>query len=427
MFILPSDVEMTPYLLSQCINKHKTLLSRYKRLKDMYEGKHTILNSPPKAGYKPDNKIVANFAKYIVDTINGYFIGIPIKVTHDNDQVSDRINFIEKYNEQDDNNAELAKMCDIYGHGFELIYTDEFGEVGITTVTPFECFVIYDDSLLHRPLFGVRYYKNAYSQIEGSFSDRNSITYFEYTVGCEFLETVNHYFGDVPIIEYIENSERMGAYESVETLINAYDKAISEKANDVDYYADAYMKILGADLDDEALLKLRDNRIINLTGEGASDVVVDFLQKPNADNCQENLINRLERLIFQLSMVSNINDENFGNASGISLSYKLLSMSNLVKVKERKFTAGLVKRYKMITHCPSAKLAVDDWVGLRYEFTRNVPHNLLEESQIAGNLAGITSEKTQLKVLSCVDDINEEIKRKGREISQNAESLMRNV
>lgn len=41
----------------------------------------------------------------------------------------------------------------------------------------------------------------------------------------------------------------------------------------------------------------------------------------------------------------------------------------------------------------------------------NFPANLLEESQIAGNLAGITSQETQLKVLSVVDNVKEEMDR----------------
>lgn len=53
----------------------------------------------------------------------------------------------------------------------------------------------------------------------------------------------------------------------------------------------------------------------------------------------------------------------------------------------------------------------DDWVKLHYQFTPNFPANLLDESQIAGNLAGITSRKTQLKVLSVVDNVDEEMQR----------------
>ena len=52
----------------------------------------------------------------------------------------------------------------------------------------------------------------------------------------------------------------------------------------------------------------------------------------------------------------------------------------------------------------------DDWVKLHYQFTQNFPANLLDESQIAGNLSGITSRKTQLKVLSVIDNVDEELK-----------------
>ena len=141
---------------------------------------------------------------------------------------------------------------------------------------------------------------------------------------------------EFPAVEYVENDERMGIYESVLPMIDAYNKAISEKANDVDYFADAYLKILGAKLKPEDLRELRRNRIINFEGEDAGELIVEFLQKPNGDATQENLINRLEKLIFQISMVANISDENFGTSSGIALKYKLQAMSNLALTKQRK-------------------------------------------------------------------------------------------
>ena len=53
----------------------------------------------------------------------------------------------------------------------------------------------------------------------------------------------------------------------------------------------------------------------------------------------------------------------------------------------------------------------DDWVKLHYHFTPNIPSNVLEESQIAGNLDGIVSQETQLGVLSIVDNVQDEIKK----------------
>ena len=161
---------------------------------------------------------------------------------------------------------------------------------------------------------------------------------------------------------------------------------------------------------DDEMKYIRDNRIINFDGD-ADQLVVDFLQKPNGDTTQEHLIDRLEKLIFQISMVANISDENFGTSSGIAMKYKLQGMSNLAKTKERKFTSGMNRRYKLIFSNPVSGMKEDDWVKLHYHFTPNIPSNVLEESQIAGNLEGIVSQETQLGVLSVVDNVQNEMKK----------------
>ena len=108
-------------------------------------------------------------------------------------------------------------------------------------------------------------------------------------------------------------------------------------------------------------------------------------------------------------MVANINDENFGTSSGIALKYKLLSMSNLAKTKERKFVSGMNRRYKVIFSNAINNMAVDDWLKVEYKFTQNFPANLQEEAQIAQQLSGIVSQETQLSVLSIVDDVKAEM------------------
>ncbi|HLR34618.1 MAG TPA: phage portal protein [Tissierellales bacterium] len=413
MFILESDTEMTEELLLELINKHKSSHERYNRLKKMYKGDHPILHQKKKEEYKPDNRLVVNYAKYIVDTLNGFFIGIPIKVSHESDEINNYLDFVDKFNDQDDNNAELSKLCSIYGHAYEMIYIDGDGQLGITYIEPDEAFVVYDDSIVGKPMYGVRYYNNIDNKLEGSYSDIYKIAYFKENDEGKlyFYDEKPHLFGDVPIIEYVENEEKLGAFEGVETLINAYNKALSEKANDVDYFADAYLKILGAELDEKTIKKLRDSRTINMAGGEVDKLIVEFLDKPDADNTQENLINRLEKLIFQISMVMNINDESFGTQSGIALKYKLQSMENLAKTKERKFVSGLNRRYKMIANTSITPIKGDEWTGIKYQFTRNYPANILEESEIARNLTGITSKGTALSVLSIVDNAKDEVDR----------------
>lgn len=415
IFKMKDTEELTVDTLSEYISRFQNLCSkRYKILQDAYETDYPIFQQADKEKYKPDNRIAVNFAKYITDTMNGFFLGIPAKVSSGEENIDSYVNFLDRYNDQDDNNAELSKMCSVFGNAYEMYYTDENSEIGITYVSPMDGFMIYDDSVLQRPRYFVRVYVDEDGLMTGSVSDETTVKHFTCDGSIRFIDDKTHGFPGVPAVEFVENRERIGIFEPVLSMINEYNKAISEKANDVDYFADAYLKILGALIDNEGIKAIRDNRIINLEGQDTEKIVVEFLQKPSADGTQENLLDRLERLIFQISMVANISDENFGTSSGIAMAYKLQAMSNLFKTKVRKFTSGMNRRYKLIFGNPLSfsKVKVDDWVKLKYTFTPNLPKNLLEEAQIAQNLSGIVSEETQLSVLSIVDDVDEEMRKK---------------
>ena len=426
MFHLPRDTELTLEILDKFIGKHKQeVTGRYEPLHNAYVSDHDILHQADKPSYKPNNRIVVNFPKYIVDTMNGFFIGNPIKITTDEKAVSDYVEYLDQYNDQDDNNAELSKIMSIFGKGYEMYFADEDSELCITYLNPMEAFMIFDDSILQRPLYFVRRYTDWEGNEFGSVSNNFGVRNFKVTGGLQWLdEWQPHYFNGVPATEYIENEERQSIFEPVLTMVNAYNKAVSEKANDVDYFADAYLKILGVALDDDGMKHIRDNRIINFEGDGTEKLIVEFMNKPESDTTQENLLDRLERLIFAISMVANISDENFGSATGIALKYKLQAMSNLEKTKERKFTSGMNRRYKLLFSHPVSKVPADSWVKLHYRFTPNIPANLLEEAQIAAQMEGITSHETQLKVLSIVDNVQDELDKIEEENKPDEETIV---
>lgn len=430
IYRISSDEELTDAKLSQFIMRHAAEVTfRYKPLDDAYQTDYPIFHEKPKPEWKPDNRIAVNFAKYIVDTMNGYFIGNPIKIIVDDGEeaIEDYVEFLDQYNDQDDNNAELSKICSIFGKGYEMYYNDDAGNVGIVYLDPMEAFMIYDDSVLRKERYFVRLYRDEDNVLHGSVSDQEKVRWFTIKGKIVWNEQEQlHYFNGVPATEYRENKECQGIFEPVMSIINAFNKAISEKANDVDYFADAYLKIIGTLLDEDELKHIRSDRVINFDGDGES-VIVDFLQKPNGDTTQENLLDRLQNLIFLIAMVANISDENFGTSSGIAMAYKLQGMSNLRKTKERKFTSGMNRRYKLIFSNPGNAMKKDDWVKLHYKFTPNVPANLLEESQIAQNLSGVVSQETQLGVLSVVDNPKTEIERIDKEEEKPRDVVMQQM
>ena len=425
MILAPKGTEITEDVVKDAINAHRTLVDGYLENERMYMSDHDILHKQAKEPYKPDNRLVVNYAKYIVDTFSGYHLGVPLKVSHDDEQVDQFVSDFRNLNNMLDSEFELAKRVDIFGHAFIYLYQDEDSKTRMTYESPVNMLIVHDDSVRHEPIFAIRYiYPEGMSEGHGEVITDQERIYFDISAGstARIIDREPHVYGKLPVIEMIANDERQGIFESVKTLIKALNKAVSEKANDVDYFADAYLKVIGLELDESESDNIRDSRIFNLWGDNPN-LDVSFLEKPNADETQENLIDFLKESIFSISMVSNLSDENFGNSSGTALAYKLQAMSNLAKVKDRKMRSAMNRMYQAIMSVPLSHVPPDAWQDLKYKFTRNVPRNVLEEAQIVRQLDGQVSDATKLSVLSIVDDVKAEIEEQQREAESN---LLRN-
>ena len=422
------DEPVTMTLAEKYIRQHEERFPRYTYLENLYKGFHDVYKQPEKPGWKPDNRLAVNFPRYITDTFLGFGYGVPIKKSHPDETIAQAINAFERENEITDHEYELARKCCIYGHAFEYLYQDEATKTKMTICTPMELFVVYDDTVKNRALFAVRYgYRSTENdqpgQRYGEILTREEITPFE---GSTTGEPMSNPYGRLPCVEWMLNEDRMGLYEGVSGLVEAYNHTLGEKANDVDAFAEAYLAVLGAELDEEGVYKIRDNRVINLYGtDDAKDILVQFLQKPTADGTQENLLNRLETLIYQTSMVANISDESFGNAaSGVALAYKLQAMSNLALTFDRKIEKSLRKRYKLFCSLPTNVPNRDAWRDVDIRTTRNLPKNVAEEAQTAAQLEGVVSKETQLSVLSIVPDVRKELERMEQEEKEAAENTV---
>lgn len=394
LFTVPKDSEITKELIVDIIKLHaEMLLSEYQANMKEYMSDHAILHIKPKELNKPDNRLVANFSKYLVDTFGGFHMGIPVKVSHpDSDEVNAFIDEFNSRNDVEDTFYEFAKAMDIYGHAFLYLYQNEEGQTSLTYETPENMILVHDDTIEQSPLFAIRY-QSGINDGYGTVILKGREIHFKLTSGRSVditdEETKLYSVNNLPVIEGVLNEERQSIFHSVKTLIEAYNKAISEKANDVDYFADAYMKVIGYELDEQRhdYKLIRENRIINLFGD-SQNMDVDFLQKPNADESQEHHIDRIERLIFTLSMVSNITDENFGNASGTALAFRLQPMANLARSKDRKMMSAFKRLYEAVFGVPNVTIPDDEWMNLNFTFTRNMPKNIKEEAEIVQLLDG---------------------------------------
>ena len=403
-------------LLSKLITKHETLTERYNNLMDYYLGKHAILNRTKKTPTAANNKIVCNHAKYITDILQAYLVGNAVTYAASEDYDIEEIKNV--YLEQDISSidSEEVKHCSIYGRTYELVYSDEASNPRSANINPCKAFVVYNDDCTHFPLFGVYYYKTY--DVEGNvtgvvcnvYTDTSCYTYENKSDswnGMKLTSEAAHYFGGVPLIEYINNTECQSDFEQLIPLIDAYNLLASDRVNDKEDFVDSFLFLRGIDIDSEQAKKLKEEKILLAHDEGDAKYLSDSMSETDA----EILRNNLKQDIHRFSMVPDLSDESFGNnLSGVAIKYKLMGFEQAVKNKERFFTKGLKERFKLYNHYLAIKHKMQDVPVHRIDvvFTHNLPANELETSQMISNLRELVSNETLIDQLSFVSDAKEE-------------------
>ena len=425
------DEEITIDFVNKYIRLHEERLPRYRYLENLYKGFHNIFMQPEKEHWKPDNRLAVNFPKYVTDIFMGFGYGIPIKKHHPDEKINEVFKDFDRRNGIIDHEFEMIKNVCKFGHAFEYFYQDEDAHTRVARNTPIEAFIVYENTLRRKARCAIRYGYDETGAVKfGEVLECEKTREFKGDLFTEGSEKSNPY-GKIPIVEWVMNEERMSLFESISGLTEVFNKTIAEKANDVDAFAEAYLLILGAELDENGVYKIRDNRIINMYGtDNAKDILVQFLTKPTADDTQENLLDRMEALIHKISMVIDISNENFGNSTGEALAHKLLPTSNVVKFFNRKIEKSLKKRYKLFCCIPANIANKDAWEDIEFKFSENLPKNIKNEAETAAALEGVTSKETQLSVLSIVTDVSEEMKKIEKEEAEarkKAEKMSNNI
>lgn len=425
MIKVSSDFQLTPEIASKLIDEHKqNILPRLQKLEDYYLANNDILQRQMADPAKPNNRIANPYASYITNTLTGYFIGEPITYSSLDTQLLEELNLIFEYNDEADENMELARACSIFGIAYELLYADENGALRFAKLDSKTCIPIFDDTIENNLLYLIRYYSNkdiatdtTYMYVE--LIDSNKTVKYrttEQSKTLEFIDEVPHYFGMVPVAIYKNNDNEMGDFEPVLSLIDAYDKLESDTLNDFEYFADAYLALTGLTADAEDVAEMKQNRVLLLD----KDSDAKWLIKDEPDGTIENMKLRIDKDIHKFSNCPNLSDENFAsNSSGVAIKYKMIGTENLIATKERKFKRGLQQRLELIAAINQLKVTGFDWRSISIVFNRNLPSNDTEIAQIVNALSGIVSKETLLAQIPFVEDVQNELELLKKEKKEN--------
>ncbi|MCE4992076.1 phage portal protein [Staphylococcus haemolyticus] len=420
-------------VLLSLINKHKTeQLPRLIMLEDYYLNRNTdILTDKRRVtdlSDKSDHRAVHNYAKYVTRFIVGYLTGNPISITHKDEKTNEAIANLNVTNDADATNSDLALNLSIYGRAYEIVYRDKNDVDKFKVLDSKNTFVVYDNTLEKKIIAGIRYYivkdndNLPVQKIEVYTVDR---IFYITTKSGKFLaiDSIKHYYNDVPIIEYLNDQFKQGDFENVISLIDLYDSAQSDTANYMTDINDAMLAIVGnVEIDGDDAHKFRQANMVhikpNINSNGSdSNAEVKYIYKQYDVNGAEAYKTRLQRDIHKYTNTPDLTDENFsGVQSGESMKYKLFGLEQVRSIKERLFKKGLMGRYKILFNNLNLTSVYNyDYTKIEITFTPNLPKSLSEFIEAFNALNGGVSEQTRLKLLPIIENPNDEIKKMDNE------------
>lgn len=411
-YFLPKDTQVSGKIVQNLINKHSKEIERFEKLNNYYTNSEKITKES--AG-----KIITRtgYAKYITRLKTGYLLGRPVEY-----QASAGVKIepiLDSYKSQTIANLDkkLAKDCSIYGRAFERIYSNEDASIKSARIDVRNAILVRDNSVEHDKLFGLIY--QPLIDENGKASDKDfevTILTSEKIIEHELKDDKltqqgkedEHFFGEVPMIEYFNNDEASGDFEDVLTDIDAYNRLKSDRLSDRRKLADSILAVTGARLKEEDREDLLDS-MVALLPDGAK---MEYISKNTDETGADILRQNINDDIHKISMTPDMTDQNFiGNSSGVALAYKVLPFMLNNSDKITSFESGLVERLRVYGKFLSVKgkmaeIKVED---VDLIFKNSLPKNDFETSQIINNLlnTGLVDKSTLAAQLSFVQNAEE--------------------
>ena len=384
--------------------------SKYQKNEDYFYGKHEILNRTFDDTSKPNNHVMCNIPKYIVQVRTGFFSSSPLALESLNEEFMDDIRDVLDYNDFKQTFNQLDTYCSIFGHSFLVMYINDEGRLAFTAQNPKDWIYVRDNSLEQKPKFAIRYYAwwddiaNQQMYDIELYTKEEIINYEGTPIDLKEVGRRPHYFNGLPVIEFMENESRQGSYENVINLIDTYELMLSDTANTINYFSDCYLVLTGMqETNAEDIAKMKNNRVL-LVPEGCE---ASFLTKNVEENYNENMLKRLQEQIFTIACTPLLSDSSFSsNSSGVAIQFKLFAMEKSVQLKENIFRAGFNTMFNrirdMLNLMERRSYTEDDKVIQTY--TRSLPMDLSSLSDSISKLKDVVSRRTLMTQLEFVSD-----------------------
>lgn len=423
--------------------------------KNYYEGKHDILKREIKGEIvngvrvKPNNKIPINLSKLVVLSNQSYLFGKPITYYMSVSEKDEHYDLTKEFywalkdvfesNDETEVTKQHGKNTRIMGKSIEFHFIND-DEIKFKAFPGTQWIEIgSEDSEFH---FWLRFYHDTkYIQKDGKFEQvdvtkaqlvsKESVKYYEAEGEDEFKfdKEVFHYYGEIPVIEFLNGDEGLSDLTDTIEINNQINLRISDLANTLEANGNPYLVLKNFNLDAltdedksiaEVLSELLESKTLLIDGQGEKEPGAEYLTLDMNVEAHKFFLEQMIDLLFQTSLTPNFNDKELGNMSGVAMKMRFILSDLKANEVENSFRKGLRKRIRLIakqlenkTNKPYFTNGVYKNIGIT--FNRNIPQNIQEIADYISKLHGIISNETLISQIPFVDDVHLEMNKKEQE------------
>lgn len=406
-----TENEMNEKTISKILTEkfaiHEKNVQEIDYLYNYYKGKQPILEKTKTVRENINNIVLENNALFAVEFKKGYVFGEPIQYVQRGDTANNEVLTLNSYMTAENKYVkdwELAEWLYICGVAPRLIISEEDNEespFSIYNLDPRTSFVVYENGLGNKKLFGCTYVEKDDGSKKGTIFTKNKQYVFSGDIGKFSVKLATteknpagiHLFKSVPIFEYTLNKSRMGIVEIGISMFDALNNISSNDVDGLEQCVQSLVVFVNNDVDAETFKELMDLGAVKVKSENPSmPADVKLLINDLSHDETKVIYDRIYNNMLTILGIPAKNDKASGGDTGQArlLGEGWTMADERAKQDELSFKKTAKEELKLILDiCKIAPASGIEKLTLKdvdIKFTRNKSDNLLVKAQSLLNL-----------------------------------------
>ena len=431
-----------------------TNLAEIEYLLNYYKGIQPILYREKVYHEEINNKVVENHAREIVSFKVGYLLWKPIEfVARKDKSVVPQIEELNDYfvlEDKTEQDKKVAKFQSICGTAYKLglanknYINDSKNEAPFKSyvVDPRNAFVVYSADFKREAVLGVIVDKvyDEKGELKLRFQAYTKDTFYE-IIDMVITKEEPHTYGQIPLVEYPLNEERIGDFEQVLSLLDCINAVASNRLDAIEEFVQALMVFENVDIKEEEIKKLKELGAIKIKDANKElKANVRYLTQELNQTQVQTLVNYMYSIVLKIVGMPSQSDGNTSDSSNNGAvilkngwqgaDARASETEVIFKSSERKFLKHILNICKTMTENKISLSPVD----IDIKFTRRNYENLYQKAQVldlmlrndkvapelAFQICGLFTDSEEAFTKS--QEYYEQVKKESKELIENGKS-----